>query len=1004
MSDLQVLLAKLAIPSEREPVYAELALLLPAQLIGLLQSALQDKRYTYRHNGLSSARCKAALDKYIAEHSFSPTSPSRAVDYIQKYRELLPDAFAPATLRAGHVLDYGCGIHNPLSLALILYLNGAQGVVATDPGRLDTELAELSIRTFVLDFLQRPAKYNLGTLSTGDLMARFSRLNWSALLNFEAARAPDRPITFANASIRDLLPDRKSSIALILSTTVLEHVEDLQAELQLMHDLLVPGGRMVHRIDLTDHRHFLPDYHPLAFVKDGVLTGLNGLRYKDIRALFHAAGFRIDKEDLIRYPLENGFMQHVHEKFRGYTQAEIEITYAGVVLTKERMPAGGPRGEADMVPATSSHRPAPQSMDQFWQIEELADRTILRLLADTARANGLVFSSCLDIGCGLNPLIDWFRGSGITTEGARYFATDAHDDVLTRLQQRGVYATRPEDLPRDFTADLVIAQEVLEHITPAGVEEFVAGLRDHARKMVALTCPNFEMFDPISNRAIEPELRFVPDHLGNFDPHSTHPYMHKLATTPDMVGGLLARIFGPDWTLRVFRAWPWRLEDLPAERTFQVYFKTFALAWKSGNNRTVIASGPNLAVNGDSPLDTETCAMTQPSSWHTEGASIEPLTERDGAAAGRSSGALRVTERSGPGSHWINTQLEAANNARIVVQNVDAAGIRIRLVDKAGNQLNWWGDFSTLAERRPDHVGFLTVMTRTGKVYAELDFRKLNLAFPVSLGIMLLGQDFATQYAPGRPASVIFEPVELNRPPTNRLLDGVTEKHPRDTDFARAAYLMCRGRGLEIGALYKPFDLDAEVVYLDMQSTESLQQQYAKDPRVGTILQVQLVWKGNTYPFIDNDAFDFVINSHVLEHVPNPGRQMQEWLRIVRPGGLVYMIVPDKRFCFDRRRELTEIDYLIGIHHQNLDAVPIERYRDFITGTQGEDGIVRDISEAFVQHCHAAQSSIHVHTFTAESLLEFARQLAALVPFDIVHHQAQGLHIHLVLQKRRGKQ
>ena len=104
-----------------------------------------------------------------------------------------------------------------------------------------------------------------------------------------------------------------------------------------------------------------------------------------------------------------------------------------------------------------------------------------------------------------------------------------------------------------------------------------------------------------------------------------------------------------------------------------------------------------------------------------------------------------------------------------------------------------------------------------------------------------------------------------------------------------------------------------EMVYLDMQSTESLQQQYAKDPRVGTILQVQLVWKGNTYPFIDNNAFDFVINSHVLEHVPNPGRQMQEWLRIVRPGGLVYMIVPDKRFCFDRRRQLTEIEYLLEI-------------------------------------------------------------------------------------------
>ena len=302
-------------------------------------------------------------------------------------------------------------------------------------------------------------------------------------------------------------------------------------------------------------------------------------------------------------------------------------------------------------------------MDQSWQIEELADRHILGLLAETARANGLSFASCLDIGCGLNPLIDWFRSSGITTDDARYFATDAHDDVLTSLRQRGVHAVKPQDLPKDFTADLVIAQEVLEHIPPADVQEFVANLRDRANVMVALTCPNFELFDTTSHRAIEPELRFVPDHLRNFDPKSTHPYIHKLATTPDMVGGLLTGIFGPDWTVRVFRAWPWRLEDIPAERRFQVYFKTFALAWKCRNNRAVTTSRPNITAKSSIDRNTGTHEMIQPLSWRAEGASIEPSGQRDGAAAGHSSGALRVTELTGLGSHWIHTQLEPAMQA-----------------------------------------------------------------------------------------------------------------------------------------------------------------------------------------------------------------------------------------------------------------------------------------------------------------------------------------------------
>ena len=61
--------------------------------------------------------------------------------------------------------------------------------------------------------------------------------------------------------------------------------------------------------------------------------------------------------------------------------------------------------------------------------------------------------------------------------------------------------------------------------------------------------------------------------------------------------------------------------------------------------------------------------------------------------------------------------------------------------------------------------------------------------------------------------------------------------------------------------------------------------------------------------------------------------------------------------------------------------------------------MAQDVSEEFVRHCHSIQSNIHVHTFTADLLLEFARQLAPLVPFEIIHHNAQGLHIHLALQK-----
>src|SRR6266481_1911809 len=45
---------------------------------------------------------------------------------------------------------------------------------------------------------------------------------------------------------------------------------------------------------------------------------------------------------------------------------------------------------------------------------------------------------------------------------------------------------------------------------------------------------------------------------------------------------------------------------------------------------------------------------------------------------------------------------------------------------------------------------------------------------------------------------------------------------------------------------------------------------------------------------IPDGAYDFVLASHVLEHVANPLRALQEWKRVLVPEGTVLVIVPDK--------------------------------------------------------------------------------------------------------------
>ncbi len=74
-------------------------------------------------------------------------------------------------------------------------------------------------------------------------------------------------------------------------------------------------------------------------------------------------------------------------------------------------------------------------------------------------------------------------------------------------------------------------------------------------------------------------------------------------------------------------------------------------------------------------------------------------------------------------------------------------------------------------------------------------------------------------------------------------------------------------------------------------------------------------------PFHDH-ALDYVLASHVLEHVANPLAAVLEWARVVRPGGLLYVVVPWRLATWDRTRALTAGDHFLA---------------DFVHGTTASD-------------------------------------------------------------------
>lgn len=46
--------------------------------------------------------------------------------------------------------------------------------------------------------------------------------------------------------------------------------------------------------------------------------------------------------------------------------------------------------------------------------------------------------------------------------------------------------------------------------------------------------------------------------------------------------------------------------------------------------------------------------------------------------------------------------------------------------------------------------------------------------------------------------------------------------------------------------------------------------------------------------YFPENTFDFVFSSHCLEHMINPYKALQEWFQILKPGGHLFILVPDE--------------------------------------------------------------------------------------------------------------
>ena len=148
-------------------------------------------------------------------------------------------------------------------------------------------------------------------------------------------------------------------------------------------------------------------------------------------------------------------------------------------------------------------------------------------------------------------------------------------------------------------------------------------------------------------------------------------------------------------------------------------------------------------------------------------------------------------------------------------------------------------------------------------------------------------------------------------------MDARSQRHWDIHDFAV-------GRGLEVGPLHRPIvaKSEAEVHYVDVRSRDELVAHYAGDPHVPADaipeIDYALIVDDRTRTLVEavspGAPFDWVVASHVIEHIPDVVGWLAELAEVVVDDGTLVLTIPDRRYCFDVLRPPTTVGQMLVAH------------------------------------------------------------------------------------------
>jgi len=237
------------------------------------------------------------------------------------------------------------------------------------------------------------------------------------------------------------------------------------------------------------------------------------------------------------------------------------------------------------------------------------------------------------------------------------------------------------------------------------------------------------------------------------------------------------------------------------------------------------------------------------------------------------------------------------------------------------------------------------------------------------------------------------------------------------------------GLGLEIGPSHRPLaprSAGYDVRIMDYLSKADLVAKYSALGIDSTQIEdVDYVWSGQPYAELmgGTDKFDWIIASHVIEHMPDFIGFLQNCRSVLKVGGVLSLAVPDKRFTFDAERDCTTLAPIIDAHTRGDKHPSAGAVAEFLLLSVMKEGAITwdpfskrqfapsehrySVEEVLTQYRNVANRGeyvdSHVWAFTPSSFLRLIDQLQRigfLAGFEIIEEPSSRDYEFMVALRR----